>query len=203
MIPDLHHMFLGLTRTKSTRIVTMATAEVHPIAFETKQQQSKATFFTVTDEPHSSPKGGNNDVTNQYQGTVNKDEASDKKRKAIKATSPTSASQRMKGNGLTCGATNPAMIDDSTSVTNPNKHMPANNRIEDWLEDDAAADQGVICTGSAALSPKLLRIRAFMWKWYLARTTRPCATSSSTDTSTEYSKSTPRKQDPSSSENKV
>ncbi len=149
-------MFVGLTQTEATRIVTMATAEVHPIDFETKQQQSEATVFTVTDKPHSSTEGGNNDVTtNQHQETVNKDEASDKKRKAIEATSPTPASQRIKGNGRTCGATDPAMIDDSTSVPNPNKHPPATDRIEDWLDDDAAADQGFIRTGRKPYRPPL------------------------------------------------
>ena len=147
-------MFVGLTQTEATRIVTMATAEVHPIDFETKQQQSEATVFTVTEKPHSSTEGGNNDVTtNQHQETVNKDEASDKKRKAIEATSPTPASQRFKGNGRTCGATDPAMIDDSTSVPNPNKHPPATDRIEDWLDDDAAADQGFIRTGRKPYRP--------------------------------------------------
>jgi hypothetical protein len=88
MIPDLHRMFVGLTQTEATRIVTMATAEIHPIDFAAEQQRQEATIFTATNKPHSSPEGENNDDANQHQETVNKDDSSDKKRKAVKATPP-------------------------------------------------------------------------------------------------------------------
>ena len=76
-------MFVGLTQSEVTRIVTMATAEIHPIDLAEEQQRSETTAFTATDTPHSPPEGGNNDVTSQHQGTVAKDDAADKKRKAV------------------------------------------------------------------------------------------------------------------------
>ncbi len=90
MIPDLHHMFVGLTQAEATRIVTMATAEVHPIDF--------ATVFTATDTNHPSTMDGTNDVAAESPATVNKDEAADKKRKAVEATPPIPPAQRPKGN---------------------------------------------------------------------------------------------------------
>jgi hypothetical protein len=148
MIPDLHHMFVGLTQTEATHIVTMATAEIHPIDFEAAQQHSEATVFSATDEPRPSPEGGNNDVVSQHQETVNKDDVSDKKRKAVEAIPPNPAAQRMKGNGQPSGAMDPAIID-------PGKPPPASDRIEGWLDDDAAADQGFIRTGRKMYRPPL------------------------------------------------
>jgi hypothetical protein len=31
LIPDLHYIFVGLTQIEATRIVTMASGEIHPI----------------------------------------------------------------------------------------------------------------------------------------------------------------------------
>ncbi len=82
LIPDFHHMFVGLTQTEATHIVTMATAEIHPIDFEAAQQQPEATVFSATDEPRPSPDWANNDVVSQHQVTVNTHYASAKTRQA-------------------------------------------------------------------------------------------------------------------------
>jgi hypothetical protein len=148
LIPDFHHMFVGLTQTEATHIVTMATAEIHPIDFEAGQQQPEATVFSATDETRPSSDGGNNDVVSQHQGTVNKDHVSDKKRKAVEAIPPTPAAQRTRGDGQPSGAMDPAIIDHG-------KPPPASDRIEGWLDNDAAADQGFIRTGRKMYRPPL------------------------------------------------
>jgi hypothetical protein len=121
---------------------------IHPIDFEAAQQQPEATVFSATDEPRPSPDGGNNDVVSQHQGTVNKDDVSDKKRKAVEAIPPTTAAQRTKGNGQPSGALDPAIIDHGTPP-------PANDRMEGWLDDDAATDQGFIRTERKMYRPPL------------------------------------------------
>jgi hypothetical protein len=63
LLPDLHHMFVGLTQTKADRIVMMASAEIYPVDLAAATQQAEPTVcFTATDESHPPPKAGNNDV---------------------------------------------------------------------------------------------------------------------------------------------
>jgi hypothetical protein len=84
LLPDLHHMFVGLTQTKADRIVTMASAEIHPVDLVTATQQAKPTVFTATDESHPPTKAGNNDVAIPSHTTSDKDDAADKKVKLLK-----------------------------------------------------------------------------------------------------------------------
>ena len=62
LLPDLHHIFVGLTQVEATRIVTMASGEIQRIDLATEPPHSTTSVFTATDEPHSSSKEGNNDV---------------------------------------------------------------------------------------------------------------------------------------------
>jgi hypothetical protein len=140
LIPDFHHMF-----------VTMATAEIHPIDFEAAQQQPEVTVFPAADEPRPSPDGGNNDVVSQHQGTVNKDDVSDKKRKAVEAIPPNPSRATDERKWTTLWSHGPAIIDHGTPP-------PASDRIEGWLDDNAAADQGFIRTGRKMYWPPLLSL---------------------------------------------
>jgi hypothetical protein len=94
LLPDLHHMFVGLTQTKADRIVTMASADIHPVDLAAAAQQAEPTVFTATDESHPPTKAGNNDVAVPSHTTSDKDNAADKKRKAIEAVSSTPDGQR-------------------------------------------------------------------------------------------------------------
>jgi hypothetical protein len=97
LLPDLHHMFVGLTQTKADRLVTMASAEIYPVDLAAATQQAEPTVcFTATDESHPPPKAGNNDVAVPSHTTSDKDDAADKKRKAIEAVSSTPDAQRHK-----------------------------------------------------------------------------------------------------------
>ncbi len=85
LLPDLHHMFVCLTQAEATNIVTMAAAEIHPEDFASGQQH-ETTAFMATDKLPPPTKGGKNDVTTE---PADKDDAADKKRKAVEATDPT------------------------------------------------------------------------------------------------------------------
>ena len=162
-------MFVGLTQTEATRIVTMASAEIHPIDIAAAQQQSEATVFAATDTPHPSAPGGDNDVADQPPTTVNKDDAADKKRKAVEATPSTPTAQRPKANedpqrtptqpdatrGQASGSPDLHATRGQASLTNTNDPPPASDKIEDWLDDDTAADQGFIRTGRKTYRPPL------------------------------------------------
>jgi hypothetical protein len=97
LLPDLHHMFVGLTQTKADRIVvTMASAEIHPVDLAAAAQKAKPTVFTATDESHPPTKAGNNDVAIPSHTTSDKDDAAGKKRKAIEAVPSTPDAQQHK-----------------------------------------------------------------------------------------------------------
>jgi hypothetical protein len=90
-------MFVGLTQSKADRIVTMASAEIHPVDLAAARQQAKPTVFTATNESHPlTKKAGNNDVAVPLHTTSDKDDAANKKRKAIEAVSSTPNAQRHK-----------------------------------------------------------------------------------------------------------
>jgi uncharacterized membrane protein len=93
LLPDFHHMFVGLTQTKADGIVTMASAEIHPVDLAAAAQQAEPTVFTATDESHPLTKAGNNDVAAPSHTTSDKDDAADKKRKAIEAVPSTPDAQ--------------------------------------------------------------------------------------------------------------
>jgi hypothetical protein len=54
LLPDLHHIFIGLTQVEATCIVTMVLAEIHPIDLATEQPHSETSVFMATDKPHLS-----------------------------------------------------------------------------------------------------------------------------------------------------
>jgi hypothetical protein len=70
LLPDLHHIFVGLTQVEATHIVTMAPGEIQPINLATEQPSSETSVFKATDKPHLSMKGGNNDVATNPQETL-------------------------------------------------------------------------------------------------------------------------------------
>jgi hypothetical protein len=130
LLPDLHHIFVGLAQVEGTRIVTMASGEIHPIDHATEQPPSETSLFTATDKPHLSLKGGNNDVDTNPHEAVNKDDATNKKRKVVEAAPP------------------------SPKAKEP-KPAPARDQIEGWIDHEIAVEQGLIRTGRKPYPPPL------------------------------------------------
>jgi hypothetical protein len=62
LLPDLHHMLASLTQTKADCIVTMASAEQHPVDLAAATQHATAIVFTATGEFHPPTNAGNNDI---------------------------------------------------------------------------------------------------------------------------------------------
>ncbi len=161
LLPDLHHMFVGLTQTKADRIVTMASAEIHPVDLAAATQQAEPTVFTATDESHPPTKAGNNDVAVPSHTTSDKDDAADKKRKAVEAVSSTPDAQRHKTTDAAPDAPHCATKAANNDVAGDNndaaqlKPPPASDKIEDWLDDEAAVEQGFIRTGRKTYRPPL------------------------------------------------
>ena len=108
---------------------------------------------------YPTPRGWNNDVAAQSRKTVDKDDAADKKRKAIEAAPPTSMVQRPKFNeDAPCGQASRSPDLNATrgqaSLTDPSPST-ARDQIENWLDDETAVEQGFIRTGRKTYRPPL------------------------------------------------
>jgi hypothetical protein len=110
---------------------------------------------------HPPPKAGNNDVAVPSHTTSDKDDAADKKRKAIEAVSSTPDAQRHKTTDAAPDAPHCATKAANNGVAGDNndaaqlKPPPASDKIEDWLDDEAAMEQGFIRTGRKPYRPPL------------------------------------------------
>jgi hypothetical protein len=154
-------MFVGLTQSKTDHIVTMVSAEIYPVDLAAATQHARATVFTATGESHPPTKAGNNGVAVPFHTTRDKDDAADKKRKAIEDVPLTPDAQQPKTaeaapdapHGTTKAAKNCVAGDNNDATkTNP---PPASNKIEDWLDDEAAVEQRFIHTGRKTYRPPL------------------------------------------------
>jgi hypothetical protein len=148
LIPDMHHMFTGLTQVEATRMVMMATSEAPPTDPAATQQHSDTTIPVSPDIPPSGEK--NNDGATETKDPRNKDEEGDKKRKATENIA--AAPQQAKRNPIS-DADPPSEPPDQKAQTRMGP--PARDAIEEWIDDDTAADRGFIRTGRKIYRPPL------------------------------------------------
>ena len=148
LIPDMHHMFIGLTQVEGTRIVMMATSKAPPTDPAAAQRHSDTTGPVTPDNSQPTTRTGNNDGATNTKERMNKDEDGDKKRKAtesVDAAPPQAKRNPVNEPGPSSGPPAPK------TQTCP----PARDVIEEWLDDETAAGRGFIRTERKIYRPPL------------------------------------------------
>jgi hypothetical protein len=88
-----HHSIICNYTSGNPHVIWSPARDSNP---ESSDSQAEPTVFTATYESHPPTKAGNNDVAVPSHTTSDKDDAADKKRKAIEAVSSTPDAQRHK-----------------------------------------------------------------------------------------------------------
>ena len=148
----------------------MASGEIHPTDLAAEQPTSETNAFTATDKSYLPTKGEDIDVAVEPQPTVNKDDAADKKRKAVDATPTSQPTKRPKVTvehtntqvdpppGQPGQCTRPSELSGThsqASIPASSQPAPARDKIEEWCDDATAVEQGFIRTGRKPYQPPL------------------------------------------------
>ena len=148
LIPDMHHMFIGLTQVEATRIVMMATSKAPPTDPAAAQRHSDTTGPVTPDNSQPTTRTGNNDGATNTKERMNKDEDGDKKRKATESVD--AAPPQAKRNPV-----NEPGPSSEPPAPKTQTCPPARDVIEEWLDDETAAGRGFIRTERKIYRPPL------------------------------------------------